>query len=176
MNTLKLIAILGTFLMIAACGQKPAEQSQAAPDEDTAMKNEAQAAVVTNCPQADENGMVEIQDGLTARIIKKGHGRAAVSKDYADVHTTLWLYDEAAEGGRGVEIWSSGGTDPFQFQLDAGQVIAGWDLGVNCMLVGETRELKIAPELGYGARGKPPVPPGATLLFEIELVKLTSPE
>jgi FKBP-type peptidyl-prolyl cis-trans isomerase len=55
-------------------------------------------------------------------------------------------------------------------------VIRGWDLGVVCMLVGEKRELKIAPELGYGARGKPPVPPNATLLFEIELAKLTTPE
>ena len=55
-------------------------------------------------------------------------------------------------------------------------MIEGWDLGVACMLVGETRELKIAPELGYGARGKPPVPPNATLLFEIELVGLTTPE
>jgi hypothetical protein len=91
-------------------------------------------------------------------------------------HTTLWLYDETADGGRGQEIWSSGGVNPFQFQIDAGQVIRGWDLGVTCMLVGEKRELKIPPELGYGDRGKPPVPPNATLLFEIELVKLTSPE
>jgi FKBP-type peptidyl-prolyl cis-trans isomerase FkpA len=88
----------------------------------------------------------------------------------------LWLYDENAEGGRGTEIWSSGGVQPFQFQIDSGQVIAGWDLGVKCMLVGEKRELRIPPELGYGERGKPPVPPHATLLFEIELVKLTAPE
>ena len=108
--------------------------------------------------------------------MKRGYGRAALSRDYADVHTTLWLYDEHAEGGRGTQIWSSGGQRPFQFQLDAGQVIRGWDLGVKCMLVGEVRELRIPPELGYGERGKPPVPPNAELLFEIELVKLTAPE
>lgn len=128
------------------------------------------------CPGADAAGVIDIAPGLTARIISKGHGRAARPGDYADVHTTLWLYDEKAEGGRGTEIWTSGGDRPFQFQLNAGQVIEGWDLGVSCMLVGETRELVIAPELGYGARGKPPVPPNATLLFEIELVRLKSPQ
>ena len=75
-----------------------------------------------------------------------------------------------------MEIWSSGGVQPFQFQIDSGQVIKGWDLGVRCMLVGEKRELRIPPEFGYGERGKPPVPPNATLLFEIELVKLTAPD
>lgn len=135
-----------------------------------------QAEVSTTCPQPDENGVVAVQEGLTATIVTPGYGRAAVSKDFADVHTTLWLYDEAAAGGRGTEIWSSGGIRPFQFQIDTGQVIKGWDLGVTCMLVGEKRELKIAPELGYGEQGKPPVPPNATLLFEIELIKLTAPE
>jgi FKBP-type peptidyl-prolyl cis-trans isomerase len=176
MNKLAMTAAMGILLTLTACGRESAETSQETADETAAAEEEAQALVATDCPQPGDDGIVEIRSGLTAKITKKGYGRAAVSKDYADVHTTLWLYDEAAEGGRGVEIWSSGGTDPFQFQLDAGQVIKGWDLGVNCMLVGETRELKIAPELGYGARGKPPVPPGATLLFEIELVKLTSPE
>ncbi len=154
---------LGAAVLLGACDE---------PQQPVA-KDEAPEAV---CPQADGDGTVQIQDGLVARITKTGYGRAAVSKDYADVHTTLWLFDEAAEGGRGTEIWSSGGTDPFQFQLDAGQVIRGWDLGVTCMLVGEKRELRIAPELGYGERGKPPVPPDATLLFEIELVQLTAPE
>ena len=167
----RFIVILLAGAFVAACGSdEPATDSAAAPAADAA------AAVETACPQPDENGVVNIQDGLVATIVKAGYGRAAQSKDYADVHTTLWLYDEAAEGGRGQEIWSSGGVQPFQFQLDAGQVISGWDLGVKCMLVGETRELRIAPELGYGARGKPPVPPNATLLFEIELVKLTSSE
>ncbi len=166
MSQLQRPATLAVALLLVACGgaeQPPAAAADAARSE-------------TACPQADENGFVDVRDGLTARITKKGFGRAAQSKDYADVHTTLWLYDAHADGGRGQEIWSSGGTQPFQFQLDAGQVIAGWDLGVNCMLVGEIRELRISPELGYGERGKPPVPPNATLLFEIELVKLTAPD
>jgi len=153
---------LGAAILLSACGE---------PEQPSTTQNATEAA----CPQPDGDGNVQIQDGLVAKITRKGYGRAAVSKDYADVHTTLWLYDEAAEGGRGTEIWSSGGTDPFQFQLDAGQVIRGWDLGVTCMLVGEKRELRIAPELGYGERGKSPVPPNATLLFEIELAKLTAP-
>jgi FKBP-type peptidyl-prolyl cis-trans isomerase len=160
---------LGAAVMLSACNEP--QQSPADADADA-----SQAGPEASCPQPDGDGNVQIQDGLVAKIMRKGYGRAAVSKDYADVHTTLWLYDEAAEGGRGTEIWSSGGTDPFQFQLDAGQVIRGWDLGVTCMIEGEKRELRIAPELGYGASGKPPVPPNATLLFEIELVKLTAPE
>ena len=95
--------------------------------------------------------------------------------DYAETFATLWLYDENAEGGKGQEIWSSGDTDTFGFQIDSGQVIEGWDRGVTCMKIGEIRQLRIAPELGYGARGKPPVPPHATLLFEIELIDLPEP-
>jgi FKBP-type peptidyl-prolyl cis-trans isomerase len=162
----KLYLALGAAVLVAACGQK----------EESAVEDSSATAVDAACPQADDSGVVEIQDGLTATVVRPGYGRAAQSRDYADVHTTLWLYDETADGGRGQEIWSSGGVNPFQFQIGAGQVIRGWDLGVACMLVGEKRELKIAPELGYGTRGKPPVPPNATLLFEIELVKLTTPE
>jgi len=163
----KLLLALSAAVLLGACDKPPQSAAQ-----DGAPEATAEAA----CPEPDGDGTVRIQDGLVAKITKKGYGRAAVHKDYADVHTTLWLFDEAAEGGRGTEIWSSGGTDPYQFQLDAGQVIRGWDLGVTCMLVGEKRELRIAPELGYGERGKPPVPPNATLLFEIELVQLTSPK
>lgn len=152
-------------LTLVACGEPQQEVSQ-----QSGVVSEASSA----CPEADADGNISIVPGLSARITNKGYGRAAVAGDYADVHTTLWLYDENAAAGRGTEIWTSGGVSPFQFMLDAGQVIKGWDLGVTCMLVGETRELRIAPELGYGARGKPPVPPNATLLFEIELVKLTS--
>ena len=159
MRYMTLIAALAALLIVSACGKS--------------ATNTESSASVSNCPKPDADGVIQITDGLTATITSRGYGRAAVAGDYADVHTTLWLYDAAADGGRGTEVWTSGGNQPFQFRLDAGQVIKGWDLGVVCMLIGETRELIIGPELGYGARGKPPVPPNATLLFEIELVNLT---
>ena len=65
---------------------------------------------------------------------------------------------------------------PFTFTLGAGQVIKGWDLGVEGMTVGEKRNLVIPPHLGYGVRGAgATIPPNATLIFDIELLEVTMP-
>ena len=116
--------------------------------------------------------------GLTMKKLENGYGRAAVAGDYASVHYTGWLYDENAEDGRGDKFDSSVDRgQEFQFELGAGRVIKGWDEGVVGMLIGEKRELKIAPELGYGERGAGAViPPGATLIFEVELMGLLAPK
>jgi FKBP-type peptidyl-prolyl cis-trans isomerase FkpA len=93
------------------------------------------------------------------------------------VHYTGWLFDESAEDSRGEKFDSSVDRgQEFQFPLGAGRVIKGWDEGVAGMLIGEIRELKIAPEMGYGDRGAGDViPPGATLVFEVELKGLQGP-
>jgi len=66
---------------------------------------------------------------------------------------------------------------PFTFQIGVGQVVKGWDQGLLDMCVGEKRRLIVPSHLGYGEHGAGEViPPGATLVFETELLKIeTSP-
>ena len=100
-----------------------------------------------------------------------GSGTEATSGKSVTVHYTGWLSEN---GGRGRKFDSSKDRgEPFQFGLGQGQVIKGWDQGVQGMKVGGTRELTIPPEMGYGARGAGGViPPNATLIFEVELLKV----
>jgi FKBP-type peptidyl-prolyl cis-trans isomerase FkpA len=103
--------------------------------------------------------------GLIIDDITEGAGEAAISGQSVTVHYTGWLTD-------GTKFDSSKDRDdPFEFDLGARRVIAGWDEGVQGMRVGGVRKLTIPPALGYGARGAGGViPPGATLVFEVELL------
>ena len=119
----------------------------------------------------------EVAPGLSAKILQSGYGRAAEAGDYVEVHYTGWLYDPEAGDHRGDKFDSSVDRgQKFNFTLGAGQVIKGWDQGVAGMLIGEKRELTLAPEMGYGDRGAgSAIPPGATLIFEVELFGLEGP-
>jgi len=104
-----------------------------------------------------------------------GSGDTAKAGSKVTVHYTGWLFTANEKGGqRGAKFDSSKDRgEPFVFPLGKGHVIKGWDEGVAGMKVGGKRELTIPPELGYGARGAGGViPPNATLLFEVELLKV----
>ena len=99
-----------------------------------------------------------------------GKGKQAVAGNTVKVHYTGWLYAPKAAKQRGQQFDSSVGGEPFTFPLGMGGVIKGWDQGVAGMKVGGKRTLIIPSELGYGARGAGPIPPGATLMFDVELL------
>ena len=103
---------------------------------------------------------------------KVGEGDLASSGMEVLVHYTGWLYDEAAPGHKGAKFDSSHDRyEAFDFPLGEGNVIKGWDMGVEGMRVGGQRTLIIPPHLGYGARGAGGViPPDATLVFDVELL------
>ena len=103
--------------------------------------------------------------------IRVGTGADAVNGRTMTVSYTGWLYDTnvAENKGRQFDAGSS-----FQFQLGAGRVIRGWDLGVLGMKVGGRRRIVIPPDLAYGASGSPPaIPPNATRVFEVELLNVS---
>ncbi len=167
-----LIAGACAVTLLVACGRAEKEpeslpQSQvneAAPEPQTPPGAEAAAAAEVPAMPAK----LEITDQKT------GTGPAIANGQTAIVHYTGWLYDQNAPEHKGTKFDSSRDRDePFSFELGQGHVIAGWDQGVAGMQVGGQRRLVIPAELGYGQRGAGGViPPGATLLFDVELVAI----
>jgi peptidylprolyl isomerase len=121
---------------------------------------------------ARDDKVTKTKSGLQYQDTKEGDGAKPATGDRCTMHYTGWLY---ANGKKGKKFDSSVDRGmPFGFKIGKGQVIKGWDEGVATMKVGGKRTLIIPPDLGYGARGAGggEIPPNATLLFEVELLKV----
>src|SRR5665213_2185577 len=138
----------------------------------------ALAAVIYGCGKSEKTGgsggsgpakvtgqPPTTPSGLQYWDIVVGTGPTAVPGNMVKVHYSGYLttgekFDSSRDRG-----------EPFSFPLGAGQVIKGWDEGVAGMKVGGQRQLRIPPELGYGAAGAGgAIPPNATLIFDVELL------
>jgi len=113
-------------------------------------------------------------DRMEVTDLVVGDGGEAVAGRHVTVHYSGWLYDPAQPEAKGKPFDSSRESGrPFSFALGAGQVIAGWDQGVQGMKVGGQRRLVIPHGLAYGERGAGGViPPRATLVFDVELLEV----
>ena len=120
----------------------------------------------TNSPTKVTGDGVKTPSGLIYWDIRVGNGATAKEGSHVRVHSTGWLttgkkFDSSVDAGK-----------PFDFTIGNGEVIKGWEEGVAGMRVGGKRQLRIPPNLGYGAEGTPggPIPPNATLIFDVQLL------
>lgn len=112
---------------------------------------------------------VTLPGGTQAIDVRVGYGAEAAPHHLALVHYSGWLYEN---GVRTKKFDSSLDRDqPFAFVLGEGDVIRGWDEGIQGMKVGGQRTLIVPPQAGYGDAGAgSDIPPGATLIFDVELL------
>jgi len=127
----------------------------------------ATAHPATTGPTKVTGAGVTTPSGLQYWNIRVGTGPTALRGQKVKVHYTGWLTT-------GKKFDSSVGSPPFEFTIGEGQVIKGWEEGIQGMKVGGKRQLRIPPALGYGATGTPggPIPPNATLIFDVRLVSV----
>ncbi len=121
----------------------------------------------TTAPTKVTGDGVKTASGLQYWDIRVGTGAEAKGGSHVKVHYTGWLttgkkFDSSVDAHQ-----------PFDFTIGKGEVIKGWEEGVAGMKVGGKRQLRIPPELGYGASGDPgSIPPNATLIFDIQLLAI----
>jgi peptidylprolyl isomerase len=154
---MRIFALLAIGMLIAGCTAEK-KQTQAAPAPATAQPA---AAPQTAAPAQDT---VTTPSGLKYIVTAAGKGGMPAKGTRVKAHYTGYLtngtkFDSSVDRGR-----------PFEFNVGMGMVIAGWDEAFLGMRKGEKRRLIIPPSLGYGESGAGPIPPNATLVFDVELI------
>lgn len=169
MKRLALILFACLALAVAGCGGSDDSSSSS---ESTASTSKESSSPESSSTAKKTAPKVTVPKGappkkLEIKEIEEGTGAEAKAGDEVSVQYAGVGYESGEEFD---SSWSRG-AEPFTFGLGAGQVIPGWDQGVEGMKVGGRRELIIPPELAYGEAGSPPaIGPNETLIFVIDLL------
>ena len=154
-------------LFLLACAQATPVPTRTLTAVPAPTETALPVVIPSSAPRSNATPLITTDSGLQYRDLVVGTGEGARDGLTAVVHYTGWLLDDTkfdSSLDRGA---------PFSFPIGQGRVIRGWDEGVASMKVGGKRELTIPPDLAYGDRGAGGViPPGATLIFEVELLEL----
>jgi peptidylprolyl isomerase len=160
-------------LALAGCGSDSDTETAAGTDTSTKTEENAAAAEKKAEEEAPELPQPQVPAGkpptkLVVKDVKKGSGATAKAGDEASVYYVGVVFKTKEQFDAD---WDTG--EPFTFKLGAGDVIKGWDQGVQGMKVGGERELILPPNLAYGSEGVyPSIPPNSTLIFLVKLLKL----
>jgi peptidylprolyl isomerase len=146
-------------LAVAGCGSSSSSESSSTTESTTASKKtKPEVTVPKGAPPKQ----------LVVKELEEGSGEEAKSGEEVTVQYVGVDYKNGKEFD---SSWSR--SEPFTFTLGAGQVIPGWEQGVEGMKVGGRRELIVPPELAYGETGSPPaIGPNETLVFVIDLLEI----
>ncbi len=164
-----IIAVCAGLVVVAGCGSS--DDSSTGSGESTATTTESSSAEASGGEKTKPK--VTVPTGappkkLEVKDLEEGSGAEAKSGDKVTVQYVGVNYKNGKEFD---SSWSR--NEPFPFTLGAGEVIPGWDQGVEGMKVGGRRELIIPPELAYGETGAPPaIGPNETLVFVIDLLEV----
>ena len=164
------LAMAALGLMQPACANSGAKTANATDTANAATSStETKTTPMDNSQAAvDSPGFMKTASGLQYKITEHGKGEMAEAGDKVTAHYTGTLTN-----GKKFDS-SKDRNQPFEFALGKGQVIGGWDEGFALLHVGDKATLIIPPQLGYGAQGAgADIPPNATLVFEVELLKVT---
>lgn len=190
-NKLLILPLLIAAFGIAACGDDSSSSSEEAAATPTEAATEAPTEAPTEAAEAPKDGEsgvkvsgklgeapeVEVPEGaeppseLVIEDIKKGKGQGAAPGQNVSVQYYGVLFKD---GQKFDASWDRGG-EPFEFQLGAGMVIPGWDQGLEGMKEGGRRVLTIPPDLAYGPSGSGPIGPNETLVFVVDMEKISAP-
>ena len=174
-----LLAMVVTVVAIASDSTKVAEKKVV--DQPVTIKQKAVTDSVETKAEEATKAVTEVRElvwnenksGLKWTDLKVGEGHEAENGDEVDVHYHIWL---AKDGEKGKSIQNSKDSGkPFAFTVGQKNLVKGWNEGTVGMKPGGIRRLLLPPELGWGERGMGTmIPPNASVIFEIELLKFRS--